>query len=111
MANKIKINEYLLSIPSSYQCMQTLVHEMRHAYQWSAISNPGNKLVSEETIAAWADNNQPGNYKDPNKEGVAPEEYYSQPVEWDAKNFAMQLNELAGIMPVHEGSWGINSYD
>ena len=109
--NKIMINEYMLSTKSSYKCMQTLVHEMRHAYQRSAVSDPGNKLVSAETIAAWEDNMQIGNYKDPEEEGVTDEEYLAQPVEWDAKSFAMQLNELAGIMPAHEGSWGINSYD
>lgn len=37
----------------SYKIMQTMIHEMRHAYQHSAIGNPSDFVVSEETISAW----------------------------------------------------------
>ena len=59
-----------------------------------------------DTINAWKENFSPGNYKSVS-EGFSFAEYVSQPVEWDAKNFAMQYDDLRGngIVPVHTGSW------
>ena len=100
----VHINENYLSRADSYQIMQTMIHEMRHAYQHSAVDHPENYQVSAETIAQWKDNFQPGHYKTVDKDGY--EAYVSQPIEYDAKNFAKQYSDLENADPVYEGSWG-----
>jgi hypothetical protein len=82
--------------------MQTMIHEMRHAYQHRATENQRNAVVSQKTIDSWADNF--ANYKSM-KNGYSFEEYLSQSVEWDAKNFAKQLTDIVGIQPMYAGSW------
>ncbi len=101
-SNSVKINEYILAKDSSYQLTQTIIHEMRHAYQRYSVTNEKNVLVSSQTIKAWEDNFN--NYKSPSS-GSTFEEYLSQPVEWDAKNFAKQYTDIMGINPEYEGSW------
>jgi hypothetical protein len=103
-SNNVKINEFILAKDSSYQLMQTIIHEMRHAYQHHSVRNEKRVLVSSQTIKAWENNFN--NYKSPSY-GCTFEEYLSQPVEWDAKNFAKQYHDLMvmGIHPEYEGSW------
>ena len=103
-SNNVRINEFLLAKDSSYQLTQTIIHEMRHAYQHHCVKNSNAVLVSSQTIKKWEDNLQPGHYKSP-KLGYSFEEYLAQPVEWDAKNFAKQLSEMLGIQPEYKGSW------
>lgn len=102
---KISINEDYLSRSDSYQIMYTMIHEMRHAYQYAVVENPGQYNVSKETIKQWADNQK--NYKryDKNVEGSY-EEYVSQPIEYDAKNFAKQYTDIQNAKPKYKGSWG-----
>lgn len=104
--NTIEINEYQFLKSSSYRLTQTLIHEMRHAYQKFAVDNPDKVNISSKTIEAWKENMKPENYKSPSR-GNTYEEYLAQPVEWDAKNFAMQLSDLHGINPEYKGSWDI----
>lgn len=99
---KIRINECYLLGDTSWRIYQTVIHEMRHAYQHYAIENPDKVNVSKETIAKWKENFD--NYKSP-KTGCSFEEYISQPIEWDAKNFANQVAELVGSHPDYSGSW------
>ena len=101
-SNSVKINEYILSKDTSYQLTQTIIHEMRHAYQHHSVRNNRDVLVSSQTIKAWEDNFN--NYKSPSL-GNTFEEYLSQPVEWDAKNFAKQFTDIMGVNPEYEGSW------
>lgn len=101
-SNSVKINEYILAKDSSYQLTQTIIHEMRHAYQHHSVTNEKSVLVSSQTIKAWENNFN--NYKSPSI-GSTFEEYLSQPVEWDAKNFAKQYTDIMGINPEYEGSW------
>lgn len=99
----VRINpDYLSdSDPNSYMVMRTMIHEMRHAYQHAAIENPDQFLVSEETRDKWSYNFD--HYKDGDHYGY--EAYVSQAIEYDAKNFAEQYGDIAGITPEYEGSW------
>ena len=101
----VSINEKYLSRSDSYQIMQTMIHEMRHAYQHAAVDDPSSYQVSAETIKAWADNFPAKNYKSTSK-GNTYEEYVSQPIEWDAKNFAKQYSDITNAKPEYVGSWG-----
>ena len=103
-SNTVRLNEYVLEKPNSFQLAQTVIHEMRHAYQHYSIESEKQVLVSSETISKWRENVKYENYKSPQK-GNTFEEYLAQPIEWDAKNFAKQCSELAGIIPEYEGSW------
>lgn len=85
----------------SYMIMRTMIHEMRHAYQHAAVENPDQFLVSKETRDKWADNFK--DYKDADTYGY--EEYVTQPIEYDAKNFAEQYGDIAGYTPKYGGSW------
>ena len=101
-SNCVRINEYLLEKDTSYQLTQTMIHEMRQAFQHHAVSNPRSVIISNQTIKTWEDNF--ADYKSPNR-GHSFEEYLSQPVEWDAKNFAKQHADIMGINPEYGGSW------
>ena len=101
----VSINEEYLSRRDSYQIMNTVIHELRHAYQHSAVDDPSSYNVSPETIRIWEHNLKPENYKSTSK-GDTYEEYVSQPVEWDAKNFAKQYSDLTNANPEYVGSWG-----
>lgn len=102
--NKIQINEHILSDYESYAVLYTVIHEMRHAYQHYAINHPEKVVVSQETLCAWKENMKAENYKSPQK-GNTYEEYISQPIEWDAKNFAKQIPDIIDIVPSYLGSW------
>ncbi len=75
---------------------------MRHAYQHYAVENPDKVTVSNETISAWKNNF--ANYVSP-QTGCTFEEYVLQAVEWDAKNFAKQCEDVLGCNPKYAGSW------
>ena len=99
----VSINEKYLTRADSYQIMQTVVHEMRHAYQHAAVDNPDSYEVSRETIRQWKNNFS--NYKSTSDGHTTYSEYVSQPVEYDAKNFAKQFTDLSGAKPTYTGSW------
>lgn len=72
----------------SYDLMETVSHELRHAYQHEAISNPTDYMVSKETIDIWEENFD--NYI---SSGTDYEKYREQPVEVDARDFQIQREE------------------
>lgn len=95
----VTINMYIVenySAARSYELMETIVHELRHGYQKSAIDNPTKYQVSQETINEWK--NSFDNYKNTEgfqrEYGMTPEEAYdayrNQAVERDARWFAGQ---------------------
>lgn len=96
--NRVSINEWVLEHPSinSYSLMETIVHEMRHAYQHAACENPENFNVSAETIAQWQESFD--NYRSSSdymrdygmSQSEAHEAYRNQAVEQDARRFAGQ---------------------
>lgn len=100
-SKQVTINEDYLSRADSYQIMQTMIHEMRHAYQYAAVEDPDSYNVSAETIEQWKNNFAPGNYYS----GDDYSRYVSQPVEYDAKNFAKQYSDLNRAKPEYKGSW------
>lgn len=100
---QVSINVNYLSRTDSYQIMQTVIHEMRHAYQHSAVDDPDSYSVSPETIKQWKNNFS--NYKSTGDGKTTYSEYVSQPVEYDAKNFAKQYTDLSGAKPSYTGSW------
>nr|WP_325214186.1 hypothetical protein [uncultured Oscillibacter sp.] len=99
----VSINENYLTRADSYQIMQTVIHEMRHAYQHSAVDDPDSYEVSAETIRQWKENFS--NYRSTGDGKTTYEEYVSQPVEYDAKNFAKQYTDLSQAKPQYTGSW------
>lgn len=76
----------------SYGLYQTVTHELRHAYQYAAIGNHGvygyESPYTEpaSVIQLWLENIY--NYKTPDRDGY--ETYATQPIEWDARDFAGQ---------------------
>lgn len=93
--NRVTINTWVMedNVPNSYALLSTIVHEMRHAYQFAACENPDQFVVTEETIESWQ--NSFDNYKDVEDlmdEGMEWEEafeaYREQSVEEDARRFA-----------------------
>jgi hypothetical protein len=77
--------------------VDTIVHEGRHAYQQFAVQNPGT-IADSATLAAWADNMQPGGYL--SAEMYGQEAYESQPIEADAWAYAGRITgRLTNIQP------------
>lgn len=101
--NAVYINSAYLdgSRADSYQIMKTMIHEMRHCYQHTAVKNPEKFMVSRETLDAWQKNFEPGGYYS----GDDYAKYVQQPIEWDAKNFAKQYSDVEGYTPEYAGSW------
>lgn len=86
----ISINaDHLASDMPVSECVNTIVHEGRHAFQDYAIKNP--EVVADPNIAtAWAENAQ--NYLDPGL--VGQEVYESQPMEADAFGYADRITGM-----------------
>lgn len=85
-----------------YDRVNTVFHEMRHAYQHSAITNPTAFTVSSETLTQWSTNFT--NYINYGT-GVSYTDYVSQPVEYDSRSFAKQYSSLTGATPTYTGGW------
>ena len=85
----------------SYVAMQSIIHEMRHAYQWAAVHNPDQFNVSAETRRQWAYNYN--HYIDGNIYGY--EAYVEQPIEYDAKRFAGEYEDIKDYTPTYNGTW------
>lgn len=86
--NRVSINEYILNNygSSSYALMATIVHELRHAYQHSAIKHPDRYQVTQETIDSWKES-----FRTYEKEQAKGHDAYLEIiVEKDARKFAGQ---------------------
>jgi hypothetical protein len=103
--NAVTINSRYLSMPEGqgYAIMRTMIHEMRHCYQHTAAQNAETFVVGTETLEQWRYNFD--HYRS-TSDGYTYDEYVSQPIEWDAKNFAGQYGDIAGHTPDYAGSWG-----
>ena len=100
--NMIYLNTYVIEGAGSYSIMKTMIHEMRHAYQYAAINHPENYTVSPETIRQWEENFKPENYIRGEDDFDA---YQAQPIEYDANSFAKNYGSTRGVDPVYRGSW------
>lgn len=79
--NKLLIGNY--SDYSAYeQALKTIVHEMRHAYQYAAIQNPGEYPVEQATLEQWTSEMENYVGVDESFRG-----YADQACEVDARNF------------------------
>jgi len=83
MSNDIELNTYHLN-GDAVGCLNTVLHEGRHAYQNKAVKGEIYHHNQKE-LKAWRDNMKPGNYIDPEKNRRA---YYRQPIEADAREYA-----------------------
>ena len=85
-SHRVTLNEQALSDNvgnwDSYSLLQTVSHELRHAYQHEAVDHPTDYMVSKETIDTW--NNNFKNYIDSDDDYRG---YYNQTVERDARDF------------------------
>lgn len=71
----------------SYELLETVSHELRHAYQHEAITHPTDFMVTKDTINKWNDNFQHYINADTDYEG-----YRNQIVERDARSFQVTRN-------------------
>ncbi len=82
----VRLNERALSDSvgnwDSYDLLETVSHELRHAYQHEAVDHPTDYMVTAETIATWKDNFD--HYIRPEVDRTG---YRNQPVEVDARDF------------------------
>jgi hypothetical protein len=91
LAKRVRINsapvlENPMTALEAKEIIDTIVHEMRHAYQYNAASKPSYYGLSSSTAKSWRYNM--GHYIS-FKEN--PKAYYNQPIELDARNFAAQV--------------------
>jgi len=77
---------------ASHVLFRTVIHEVRHAYQYAAINNPGDFMISGPTLEAWESNFPPdghyisrGNQRWDGRGEYTRDDYLSQPIECDAR--------------------------
>lgn len=91
--HSVTLNEQALSDSignwDSYDLLETVSHELRHAYQHEAVDHPTRYMVSQETIDTWKDNFR--NYIGSDDY----ERYRAQPVEVDARDFQVSRDDPA----------------
>ena len=80
----MRVNKLDISNADYAEVMNTMVHEMRHAYQHAVVDSPDKFDVAQSTVDSWAADFD--DYKTPDSDGF--KAYYSQPVEADARSFA-----------------------
>lgn len=90
--HRVTLNEQALTDSQgnwdSYDLLETVSHELRHAYQHEAVDHPTRYLVSQETIDTWKDN-----FKNYINSGTDYDAYRAQPVEVDARDFQVSRND------------------
>jgi len=101
----IRMNQFELNGPPN-RCLDTILHEGRHAYQHSAVKGEI-QHHDKAQLAAWTDNMKPGHYIDAEKNRRA---YYRQPVEADAREYAAIVSRqiLAEQKIQNEANMGVN---
>jgi hypothetical protein len=102
--NTVTIPPSKITADDGYVRLKTVMHELRHAYQYETVNDPNAHSVGSATREAWT-NNFPGTgtYVGGND---AP--YYQQPIEWDAFNFATQYDRVERFIEGnnnYQGSW------
>ena len=84
--NEVSVNEYIIgeyrSKESYNRLFDTIRHELRHGFQYSAVEQPEDFIVSPDTVQSWKENF--ADYKKPEDNF---EDYQEQPVEKDARDF------------------------
>jgi hypothetical protein len=101
--NTVTIPPSRITASDGYIRLKTVMHELRHCYQWESVEDPDAHIVDEDTRKAWKDNWY--NYVDSNADRTG---YYQQPIEWDAFNFATQYDRVQIYINGnnnYQGSW------
>jgi hypothetical protein len=98
VSNRITLNSDNLARTNSYDMFGTIIHEVRHAYQWEAANDHTVHDVSIETRDIWENNYI--NYISGDYDA-----YISQPIEFDAGAFARQQERTNRARPSYRGSW------
>ena len=88
----VHVNTYMLNNYSYSYIMDTVAHEMRHAYQHAAVKDPDSFTVSESTLKSW-DNNF-DNYISYDQKKNNFQQYRDQPVESDARGYAGEVDYI-----------------
>ena len=90
--HRVTLNEQALSDSrgnwDSYDLLETVSHELRHAYQHEAVNHPTDYMVSQETIDIWRDNFRNYIQADDDYEG-----YLAQAIEVDARDFQVSRDK------------------
>ena len=86
--DEMTVNSISIADDNSWaEIIKTVIHEMRHAYQYYVINDPDAYFVNEEEWKDWKWNTKPWNIKDPSAFWVSQEDYENQPIEKDAFDF------------------------
>ena len=105
----IEMNAYHLSEKTSEGCLNTIMHEGRHAYQDNVVKGNVDHHPQSE-VKAWQTNMQPGNYISPEQN---PKGYYRQPIEADAREYAaITTRQIQAEQKIqnYSNNKGINSF-
>lgn len=86
----VAINTNILDNDHYDQIMNTMVHEMRHAYQHEVVRHPEQFTVDEETVNSWRENID--DYISYSAEKNNYDDYRYQPIEKDAHDIADHVN-------------------
>lgn len=93
MSHKVTLNERALSDSQgswdSYDLLETVSHELRHAYQHEAVDHPTEYMVSDETIKSWKYNINHYISASTDYQG-----YRDQVIEVDARDFQVNRDTL-----------------
>ena len=93
----VTLNESVLSGQygnwDSYDLLETIGHELRHAYQYEAVAHPDRFTVSQGTLDTWKHNID--NYLDSDTYGY--KAYRDQPIEVDARDFQVKRFNWFGL--------------
>lgn len=93
---------FLTIVPDdSYDLLKTVVHEMRHVYQYETVRDPSSHVVSERTRQKWEINQN--NYI--SFDGTNYDAYISQTIEFDSESFARQTEKIDRAKPTYRGGW------
>jgi len=77
------------SLDNPMECMDTVIHEGRHAYQDDVVNDRIENDVPESTKESWAQNNEC--YQACGEKDVAFCDYYFQPIEADTNQYAKEM--------------------
>jgi hypothetical protein len=104
--DSIGMNSYHLNGKAD-ACLNTILHEGRHAYQERAVK--GNICYhNQDELKSWRNNMKPGFYINPEQNRRA---YYKQPIEADAREYAaITSRQIQAEQKIQNSNKGIGSF-
>ena len=104
--NSIGMNSYHLNGKVD-ACLNTILHEGRHAYQERVVSGELPHHNQDE-LKSWRNNMKPGHYISPEQNRRA---YYRQPIEADAREYAsITTSQIQGEQKIQNRNKGIDIF-